>query len=228
MAFMVEAGIASRSEAGDPEHIGELPLGYDTVGLSEGGMNIEAATMKVPYVEALGQFEAYRKLVKETPKRATKDDVTLYRALWQITRGQKVIDINKAVQDAGLNAQGLPRIAVGRADRAHVRCWSFDGRVVFSHRQKPWNSSARLHRDDIALRMPNYQRHEGKAQTPSIPPQHRPKGSLAGYFILWEAEWEPKPPTDPLLLRRIDGPFFVVLAQWDLTPLEQAVLRQRL
>lgn len=29
-------------------------------------------------------------------------------------------------------------------------------------------------------------------------------------------------------LWRIDGPFYVVLAAWDLTPLEQAVLRARL
>lgn len=41
-------------------------------------------------------------------------------------------------------------------------------------------------------------------------------------------EWAPVPPTDPFLLRHLGGTLYVVLAQWDLTPLEKAVLAGRL
>jgi hypothetical protein len=45
--------------------------------------------------------------------------------------------------------------------------------------------------------------------------------------ILWEAEWQ-HVPSDPLLLRHITGPLYAVLASWDLTELERAVLSRRL
>lgn len=43
-----------------------------------------------------------------------------------------------------------------------------------------------------------------------------------------EAQWRPVPPVDPFLLKHLGGTLYVVLAQWDLTPLEQAVLAGRL
>jgi hypothetical protein len=61
-----------------------------------------------------------------------------------------------------------------------------------------------------------------------IPLQHRPDGKLSDHHVLFEAEWRRLPAADPMLLKRIDGPLFVVLAAWDLTPLEQAVLRNTL
>lgn len=189
-------------------------------------MNIQEATMNIPWGEAQTQFQAYRRLVKDTPKRATKDDVSLYRALWQITRGQKVIDINKAITSGGLNGQGLPHLAIGRADREEVYCRVVDGKYLFTPRRSRWG---RIRAGEISVRFPSFvDAAHGRAQTPLIPAKHRPDGSLEGYFILWEAEWQRMPPTDPILLRPISGPFFVALAQWDLTPLEQAVLRQRL
>ena len=46
-------------------------------------------------------------------------------------------------------------------------------------------------------------------------------------LILWEAEWETVP-RDPLLLRHLAGGLYAVMASWDLTPLERAVLKGRL
>jgi hypothetical protein len=66
---------------------------------------------------------------------------------------------------------------------------------------------------------------------PSVPPQFRPTGALSDYHILFEAEWQRVPPVDPMLLKQIghaESPLFVVLAAWDLSPLEQAVLRAKL
>jgi hypothetical protein len=47
---------------------------------------------------------------------------------------------------------------------------------------------------------------------------------LSNYHILWEADWEDAP-VDPILLKQIDGNFFAVIAQWDLTNVERMVLR---
>jgi hypothetical protein len=40
--------------------------------------------------------------------------------------------------------------------------------------------------------------------------------------------WEYVPHPDPILLKRLSGSLFVVLAAWDLTELEQKVLKGRL
>jgi hypothetical protein len=85
-----------------------------------------------------------------------------------------------------------------------------------------------------------------RALVPTIPPHLRPTRplhgdrvpiDLKGYVILWEAEWQldkTVPPGDPALLRRLGGTLadrtlprvrlYTVEAQWDLTPVEQAVL----
>jgi hypothetical protein len=65
---------------------------------------------------------------------------------------------------------------------------------------------------------------------PHIPPGLRPAHHLRNYHILWEAEWHPvapPAPRDPALLRRIAGDVFAVVAVWELTELERAVLGAR-
>lgn len=59
---------------------------------------------------------------------------------------------------------------------------------------------------------------------PHIPPALRPARKLENYHILWEADWQQDPPRDPMLLKRLAGTFYAVLAVWDLTDLERAVL----
>ena len=63
---------------------------------------------------------------------------------------------------------------------------------------------------------------------PLIPPRFRPSNNdLHRYHILWDVQgaWEAEPPKDPFLLSRIHGDLFAVLAVWDLTELERAVLK---
>ena len=51
------------------------------------------------------------------------------------------------------------------------------------------------------------------------------------WHILWEVtEWSSTPqsgpaPYDPLLLKHLGGQLYAVLAEWDLTPLERAVMQ---
>jgi len=63
---------------------------------------------------------------------------------------------------------------------------------------------------------------------PSIPAPLRPTSSLEGYHVLFESEgWHeeaPPAPRDPALLKHIGGDLYAVLAVWDLTELERAVI----
>lgn len=66
-----------------------------------------------------------------------------------------------------------------------------------------------------------------RAMTPVIPANLRPAFDLAGYHVLFEAEWQketPPAPRDPALLKHVGGDLFAVLAVWELTDLERAVL----
>lgn len=66
-----------------------------------------------------------------------------------------------------------------------------------------------------------------RAMAPNIPPGLRPAHHLRNYHLLWEAEWQldrSVPPGDPALLKQLGGDLYAVLAVWDLTPIEQAVL----
>ena len=45
------------------------------------------------------------------------------------------------------------------------------------------------------------------------------------HFLLWEAEWMTVP-SDPIL-RHFGRNLYAVMAQWDLTPVGQAILRAR-
>jgi hypothetical protein len=80
---------------------------------------------------------------------------------------------------------------------------------------------------DIEWRNRNEFPKKAHALVPSVPPQLRPD-DLSKYFILWEAEWTAKAPVDPILLSPVNDTMFAVVAQWDLTPLEQRVLEGRL
>ncbi len=66
-----------------------------------------------------------------------------------------------------------------------------------------------------------------RAIVPTIPPALRPPNKLSGYHVLWEAEWAQQlavVPRDPALLRHLGGDLYAVLAVWDLSEVERAVL----
>lgn len=69
-----------------------------------------------------------------------------------------------------------------------------------------------------------------RAMVPIVPPSLRPAHSLDNYCTLFEVEnWalDPDAPRDPALLKHIGGDLYAVVATWDLTELERAVLAGR-
>ena len=69
---------------------------------------------------------------------------------------------------------------------------------------------------------------EASAIVPIVPAGLHPGPALSNYHILWDAVWTPEPPRDPLLLKHLAGSLYAIVAHWDLSPLERAVLAGRL
>ena len=182
--------------------------------------------------------KAKARIIREMPdSRRTEDDEATARGYEALARGLVLIDLATVMRDAGLDAEGLPRLAIGRADAKSVKFEaqrSTGGGEFYELARNGMRHAKRT--TTLPPRTWNFAAsNQGTcywrriAYAPSIPPEHRPAPSrLADHHVLWEAVWEPTPPVDPFLLKHLAGTLYVVLAQWDLTELEQAVLRGRI
>lgn len=189
------------------------------------------------------------------------------RAYTRLEKGDRLIDIRAALRTGGVDEEGMPRLAIARADRRFV---TYDG-------PSPYDQTAAFDASSIAgadIRTPTLYLHfdgifpaperrrgsirvvkgtrrtwsnrrapmhwsrqcHGVAQVPMVPPEvERRRSVLKDRFILWEVEeWaEPKnfrpplPPGDPYLLEHFEGDLYAIVGEWDLTPLEQAIVGGR-
>lgn len=189
--------------------------------------------------EAEEAYKQYLEVVKTRKEKYLKDLKTVY---YNLKQGKTVIDIFEAMKKADTNKEGDPRLAICRADAKEVY---FEKQSVgsgsFSHEDfGSWNKGS--YRYDIQLpsnTFSDWKFKEGsdweinrkriKTKVPIIPAHLLPKGKLENYYILWETkEWETLPERkDPFLLKRISNNLFVVLAEWDVTKLEQSIIRGR-
>lgn len=75
--------------------------------------------------------------------------------------------------------------------------------------------------------------HRLSSLVPMVPADVRPSGNLKYYFVLWEVEqWSDTsltavPDRDPYLLQHLAGDLYIVVAEWDLTELERAIMTGR-
>lgn len=144
----------------------------------------------------------------------------------RIAQGRTVIRALESIRVAGLNDQGMPRLAIARADQAHCFLRTRGpNSVTFEHSR--W--ARRNKTKNISIDWPSHGvRLDGEAVVPIIPVHLRPKRAIENYHILWEAEWTKRYPVDPYLLRRFGGDAWLVVAAWDLTDVERAVMSSRL
>lgn len=159
------------------------------------------------------------RLYKEHRNAQTKVDWQIEQVYRQIARGKKVIQAIASITRAGMNAKGQPVLAICRADAKLCLAHTNRDVVAFVDEDK-WGYSK-----GIEVRLPGmtYMTPNCRARLPLIPVHLRPKAALSNYHILWEADWEDVP-RDPMLLRRMGGDLWLVLAAWDLTEIERAVL----
>lgn len=197
-------------------------------------MNI--TTIEMPIAEAKQAYAKYRTAVRKkygSLAAAREADAALVRAYRALAKGQQVLDVVAVMRELGLNSDGLPVVAIARADVKWCACRVLNnGSAVFREEDSGhWNDwSARKTQGDVGIPRGTFTgigtySKEGRSMVPEVPIHLHPEHGLGGYHILWEATWEPMPPGDPLLLKRLSGDLFAVLAQWDLTPIEQAILR---
>ncbi len=187
----------------------------------------------MPKHQARKAFVEYREAVRE---RHSAEDEAIMRCYRALSQGKQVVNIQDAMRQAGEDSQGLPRLAVMRADQERAFLDRFDdGRLHFKPESGSWGSQARtvnfhFPRGTLSFRGPeSWQYSEWQSIAPVIPPALRPQPKLSNYVLLWEAEWQPvqQPavaPRDPALLKHLGGSLYAVLATWDLTDVERMVL----
>lgn len=175
-------------------------------------------------------FREYRAALKRTH---SAEDEALMKGYRALSRRQRVVDLYASMRAAGVDEQGRPRLAICRADAEMVWCRrSRDGSAEF--RVQQWGSRANEAADrrrhippgTLPAILSGSSPIECRARVPLIPPRFRPDALLTNYFLLWEAEWV-SVPVDPILLRHLGKNLYAVVAQWDLSELERAVLGAR-
>ncbi|MGE4190727.1 MAG: hypothetical protein AB7G12_12625 [Thermoanaerobaculia bacterium] len=195
-------------------------------------------TLQASYADVRGQLLEYRAAVKraqerkpldDDERRQLREDRRTLRMLNALSRGEKLLDVHQAIAAAGCKADGSPALAIARANWQYCFCAECNGHIWF--RGRPGWHDHRLWAEHVPRGLlPGFAKPVGgytwRAVVPQIPPRHRPAGNLMHYHILWEAEWD-QVPTDPVLLKHLFGSFYAVLAVWDLTAVERAVLGTR-
>lgn len=204
------------------------------------------ATIEMDRNVARRAFLDYRAAVRERHDEEDRAIMTGYRAL---SRGQQLIRLSDTLRAGGTETKTIrvgrstetvivPRLAVARADARVVFTAGVDrtgGCLITADRQdrelarNNQRDRTRIASGTFELGNDSWWHQCMRAIVPNVPPPLRPAHALSGYQILWEAEWavHPVPPVDPALLKHVGGDLYAVVAVWDLSPLEQAVLAAR-
>lgn len=190
--------------------------------------------------------ELYRAYKKHAHHSKPVDD-ECRRAYQLLSQGRLIIKALEGIRLAGIKTTGadagFPKLALCRADALSCKL------------DMNRNGSATMHASDTEPRSRGWRQGGGVFQTRNCfsfaagtfppltkdqrwraeallptPPIHlRPKRGLANYHVLWEAEWTKIVPHDPMLLRRIGrADLWLVVASWELTEIERAVLSTRI
>lgn len=175
--------------------------------------------------EALGHLQQYRKALRGKKERErSREDRDTMKALLALSRKQRLVSLARIFQVCPVDDRLRPKLAIVRADSREVLLHTNGWDLVFYHMKPnhwgPTNQDQKL----VVRARQHTPWSRWTALTPTIPPWLRPP-NLSDYFILWEAEWRAGvAPGDPALPKRITQDLFVVLATWDLSPVEKAVL----
>lgn len=206
--------------------------------------------IKMPIEIAKEEWKKYNQLLKKRKDKYLKD---MKVAMYNLKQGKELLDIYVVMEKVGVNKNQEPKLAIARADWKKVYFTKKDsGRGFFSGREdKSWADKSIGEIDlppetfqhwlrekyDIKLQSGKTAKADDewrinkqklKTKIPVIPAYMHPEGELKDYYILWEVDqWEDVPPKrdDPLLLKRITENLFVILGAWDVTELEQSIIR---
>jgi hypothetical protein len=194
-------------------------------------MNV--TTLTITAAQARERLGAYQRL---DDRQRTLVDENLIRVYRRIARGevQRVLNVDRAFQQTGLNEEGQPKLAMTRADwdvcyfhpRHRAGSGWADGGGLFTEVRR---IAPQLRTNLVQLPAGTFNdaaltRHLLRTPVPHIPPQLRPTIALTHYHILFEVQSWAEYPVDPFLLRHIHGALYTVEAEWELSPLEAELL----
>lgn len=211
---------------------------------------MEVEELALPKEQAEAEFYALKQALKQNAtlrkEQIRKDMLAVYG---HMRHSKNIIEVHESFRKAGLNKDGDPRLAICRADAEQCYCLKLErGGAIFSVTQLNRWSKPRKTELDVVLPEATFQwqpadptktfsqwniKHEQtKTLVPIIPAKilvSEVKVLLRNFHILWEVEeWKPVPPKDPILLKQLTPNLFGVLATWNLTPLERAIIRGRI
>jgi hypothetical protein len=175
--------------------------------------------------QARDLYRAYQ----ENRGQMTNDDRAIAAIYKRIAQGKLVIRALASITAAGLGADGLPKLAIMRADLPKVQCSSRSDEVIFSgmNRQGRISSYAKTRQFTVPMPGATWNTGDKVADVPLIPVHLRPNKAIEKYHVLWEADWN-QYPVDPYLLRQFGKDAWLVVAAWDLTAVERAVMSSKL
>jgi hypothetical protein len=202
---------------------------------------MQTAAVTFDRSEARALFREYKKHLHWS----APIDHEIRRTYQFLAQGRVVIQALESVKAAGLYTEGegvgFPKLALARADALSVTCsMGWHGGCTMTpddvRSRTRWRDNAQLNwrtvmawPDGTFPRNPSAKRTRAIALVPTAPLHLRPKRGLPNYHVLFEAEWTREPPGDPMLLRRIGkADLWLVVASWNLTPVERAALATRL
>lgn len=210
-------------------------------------MDLAGSTLEMDREQAREAYLDYAEAVK---RRHDAEDAAIAKGYKALAEGKRLINLRDAMRRGGVDDRGRPRLAVAPALAEWV--WmarSRTGAVSFAPVAAPrnavmgsWRAATRHVQGSGQVNFPEgtlaelgndwdywkLGRWANRAMVPIVPPALRPARAMTGYHILFEAEWEQVPPVDPALIRHLAGDLWVLLAEWDLTDLERAVLAARI
>lgn len=187
-------------------------------------------TITMPTHVAREQLRHYR---TQLHRRADAEYEAVAQGLEHLAKGTKLLNLVDCFKHVPLDDKHRPRLAFARADRPRVRMRRYFHRVEFTTRLNGnRRATGMLHSFEIP-EAPGVtsvmQLMDGSSFVPMIPAQVRAQVGpidLSKHFILWEADWTDVP-HDPYLLKHCGGELYAILAEWDLTDLERAVMAGR-
>lgn len=210
--------------------------------------------LEIPREKAIEEYEAYKVALKKPQFEHEQYLKDLKKIYGHMRHGKSIVDLWAAMKKAGLRKSGNPKLAICRADAKKVRFvkegeasgWFYYEKRKWQYYHQRWIKDVEIP-DGIFADWEQITEVRGKGVetwevktvknknietvVPIIPARflNALRGSLKNYHILWEVKkWNPVPPVDPILVRRLTPNMFVVLATWDLTPLERAVIAGRI
>lgn len=185
--------------------------------------------------------QKYKEYLEKNKKIKSKEYSAARRAYRALSRSYKVIDIYAAFERTGVkNDNTGPKLAIVRADAKEVvfiksrggggrfcapdaRSWQQPLKVAdvvipdgtFRNWEMMPNSTWQIKDDTISTNVP------------FIPAHIEVPGQMQNYYILFEVNvWKKRQKVrDPYLLQRLNDNTFVVLAEWDVSPVEAIVMR---